>query len=131
MTTSEETINKLTKTLKALKNVPAGTYFCFSYNGNVNLEAFTQEEVRAIRSSFRGVVWKKKFVEYANSWSYTGKTRGGVEITITGCKEGPPACKMVEETVMEERKVPVTYETKMVEVKKVKYICPDGDKVRD
>jgi hypothetical protein len=131
MTVSETTIETITKSLKYLKKVPSGTFFCFNYNGHLSLEADTQAEVRAIRSAFRGVVWKKKFTEWSNSWQYTGKTRNGVEVVITGCKEGPPACKMVEEVVMEERSVPVTYEKKMVEVKKVKYICPDGDKVRD
>jgi hypothetical protein len=131
MTVNEKTIETITKSIRYLKNIPSGTYFGFNYAGSLNFDAKTQAEVRAIRSAFRGVVWKKKFIEWANAWQYTGKTRSGVEVVITGCTEGPPACKMVEETVMEERSVPVTYEKKMVEVKRVKYICPDGDKVRD
>jgi len=131
MTVNENTIEKLTKSLRYLKNIPSGTYFCFNYAGDLSLEADTQEDVKAIRRSFRGVVWKKHFQEWSNSWQYKGRTRNGVEVVITGCKEGPPACKMVEETVMEERSVPTGYTKQMVEVKKVRYICPDGDKVRD
>ena len=134
MTVNERTLNAITKSLKYLKNVPSGIYFCFNYAGHLSLEADTQEQVRAIRKAFRGVIWKKKFIEWNSSWQYTCKTRSGVEVTINGCKEGPPACKMVEEIVMEKREVPsepVTYVTKMVEVKKIRYICPDGDKVRD
>ena len=128
MTIDEKTIAKLTATVKILNKIPHGTYFCFNYRGGINLEGRTQEDVKKIRKSFRGVIWKKRFVEYAETWEYTGTTRTGVEIMITGVTEGPPACKMVEETVMEERSTPIGYEKKMVEVKRVRYICPEGDK---
>lgn len=128
MTINEETISKLTATLKLLKKIPHGTYFCFSYKAGLNLEGRTQEDVKKIRKSFRGAIWSKRFVEYAEVWEYKTTTRDGVEVMITGVTEGPPACKMVEETVMEERSTPIGYEKKMVEVKRVRYICPEGDK---
>src|SRR5215471_507350 len=78
MTVNENTIEKLTKSLRYLKNIPSGTYFCFNYAGDLSLEADTQEDVKAIRRSFRGVVWKKHFQERSNSWQYKGRTRNGV-----------------------------------------------------
>jgi hypothetical protein len=129
MTADEKTITNLDKAMRYIKKLPPGTYFYFSHNGGLQLSATTQNDVKTIRSSFRGVIWKKRFSEYCQQWEYRAKTRTGVEVTISGVTEGPPACKMVEETVIEKRKVPVTYEEKEVEVKRVKYICPDGDKV--
>lgn len=128
MTVNEKTIAALSEAMKILKKIPSGTYFCFSYEAGLNLEGRTQEDVKKIRKSFRGVVWSKRFVEYAETWEYKTTTRSGVKILITGVTEGPPACKMVEETVMEERSVPLGYEKKMVEVKKIRYICPETDK---
>jgi hypothetical protein len=133
MTKKESVLTSLTKSLRYLKNVPDGTYFNFAWDGGLQIEATTQEDVRTIRRIFRGGVWKKNYVEYSQQWEYTTKTRSGVNVRIYGVKEGPAQCKMVEETVMEEREVPaapITYVKKMVEVKKVRYICPDGNKVR-
>lgn len=128
MTVNEKTIAALTAAMKHLKKIPAGTYFCFSYEAGLNLEGRTQEDVKKIRKAFRGALWTKKFVEYAEMWEYRTTTRDGVKITISGITEGPPACKMVEETVMEERSEPIGYVKKMVEVKKIRYICPETDK---
>jgi hypothetical protein len=128
MTVNEKTISVVSEAVKLLKKIPTGTYFCFNYKGGLNLEGRTQEDVKKIRKSFRGVIWSKRFVEYAETWEYKATTRSGVEIMITGVTEGPPACKMVEEIVMEERSEPIGYTKKMVEVKRVRYICPEGDK---
>jgi hypothetical protein len=129
MTANEKTITTLGKALTYIKKLPTGTYFQFAWDGGLYVEASTQDDVKKIRSCFRGVIWKKKYEEWAQRWTYTATMRTGVNIRITGCKEGPPSCKMVEETVMEEREVPLGYVKKMVEVKKVRYICPDSEKV--
>jgi hypothetical protein len=133
MTASDKTIEVINKALKHIKKLPHGTYFNFNYAGDLQIEARTQTEVKEIRRAFGRIVWKKEFVEWRQSWTYKGTTRTGLEVVICGVTEGPPACKMVEETVMEEREVPaapITYVKQMVEVKKVRYICPDGDKVK-
>lgn len=128
MTIDEKTIAKLGAAMKLLKKIPEGTYFCFSYEAGLNLEGRTQDDVKKIRRAFRGAIWSKRFVEYAEMWEYKTTTRTGVKITISGITEGPPACKMVTETVMEERSEPIGYVKKMVEVKKTRYICPETDK---
>jgi len=130
MTANEKTIARLTKALPYLKKIPTGTYFSFQWDGGLNIEADTLEKVREIRSCFRGIIWKKEFMEWSSRWTYTATTRTGVTIRITGCKEAPAACKMVEETVMEEREVPTGYTKKMVEVKRFRAICPDSEKVQ-
>jgi hypothetical protein len=133
MTINETTIATINNSLKYLKKLPKGTYFSYAYNGHLQLEARTQMEVKELRRAFGRILWKKEFVEWRQSWTYKGTTRTGVEVMITGVTEGPPACKMVEETILEEREVPsapITYVKQMVEVKKVRYICPDGDKVK-
>jgi hypothetical protein len=128
MKANEKTIEVISKGLKYLKNLPQDTYFSFSWDGGLHIEGKTQEDVRNIRKAFRGVIWKKEYSEWAQSWSYSATTRTGVNIRIAGVTEGPPQCKMVEEVVMEERSVPTGYTKQMVEVKKVRYICPDGNK---
>jgi hypothetical protein len=133
MILKEQTVVTLNKAIRLLKNVPDGVYFNFGYDGGLQLEARTQEDVKKIRTAIRGSVWKKNFVDYSQQWEYTTKTRSGVNVRIYGVKEGPAQCKMVEEIVMEEREVPaapITYVKKMIEVKKVRYICPDDKKAR-
>lgn len=132
MVKNEQRLEILTKSLRYLRNIPDGIYFSFAYDGGLQIEATTQEMVKEIRRSFPASTWKKNFVEYSGQWEYTTKLRTGVNVRIYGVKEGPAQCKMVEETVMEEREVaaePVRYIKKMIEVKKIRYICPDGNKV--
>jgi hypothetical protein len=131
MTLNEKTVDRITKSIKFLKNVPTGVYFNFDYSGGLQFEARTLAEVRKIRAAFHTRVWKKNFVEYSEQWEYTTTTSSGVNVRIYGCKEGPAQCKMVTETVMEEREVPsapITYVKQMVEVKKTRYICPEDKK---
>jgi len=129
MTKNEKTLTTVAKSLQYLKKIPLGTYFQFAWDGSLMLEATTLEDVKAIRSCFRGIIWRKKYEEWCGRWTYEATTRTGVKVRINGCKEAPAACKMVEETVMEEREEAIGYVKKMVEVKKVRYICPGSEKV--
>lgn len=128
MKVSERTIDTIKQVIKILPKLPENTIFGFSYDASLQLEARTQEEVKQIRRCFRGLIWKKEFVEWSECWNYSTQTKGGLKIKISGVSEGPKQCKMVVETVMEERSVPIGYKKEMVEVKKTRYICPENDK---
>jgi hypothetical protein len=129
MRVNEKSIEMITKSLHYIKKLPSGTYFSFAYDGGLQIEASTQADVRLIRSAFRGVIWKKEYVEWSERWAYKAKTRNGLPVRISGVSEGPPQCQLVEVEVIEKQRVPLTYEEKDVIVKRKKYICPEGDKV--
>ena len=97
-----------------LAHVPDGVFFDTKEKG-LEFQATTLKDVRAIRSAFPGLIWKKTWEEDLSWWEYHTTTVDGSTLRIYAVREGPRQCKAVFETQVVEERIPIAFETRTVE----------------
>lgn len=107
-----------------LTTMPEGIHFATKLGGKlgIDFQAGTQEQVARIRAHFPGVVWNKRHEPNPGWWEYDGDWNG-LHVHIYACREAPPTCRAIEETVIVKERVPVTFEERDVEKKVVRWDC--------
>ena len=126
MYVNEKSLHALGVLLPVIRLLPEHTSIDVGIDGALLFQARTQEQVRGIRGAFPGVVvWTKQYSESLQWWEYTTAI-DGVLIQIYAVREGPPACKRIEEEVEVEREVPVAYEKRLVTEKRIRWECDDA-----
>lgn len=96
--------------------------------GCLQLQATTQDEVRRVRAVFPTVHrWKKTPPGNFSWWQYTGENTDRDSpirtVHIYACREAPPTCRAIEETVTVREKVPVTFEDRDVTKTVIRWEC--------
>lgn len=113
--------------IETLRKLPDDCHFSISSltDGNkieVLLQANTQEQVKRWRGLFPHSTWSKEPHSSLKWWEYKTDYHG-VAVTIYGCMEAPPTCRLERRTEMVEEKVPVEFETRMVEREIIEWKC--------
>jgi hypothetical protein len=88
----------------------------------VEFIAYTQKEVADIRTFFPGALWKKHYRSDLEWWEYE-ISWAGTYVRIYACREAPPSCRAIEETIIVKERVPVTFEEREVEKKVIRWDC--------
>lgn len=104
-----------------LDRIPDGVWTEFS-GTHIGFQAETQEQVKAIRALFPGVIWKKSYDEYVKWWNYDG-TYEGIELRIYAVRQAPPTCTAIEVTETKVEKVPTAWEEREVTRTKLVWDC--------
>ena len=123
MYVTKESLEALAFMLPYLERMPPEATIDFA-DRRVQIQAQTQEKVRAVRQVFPGAtLWVKQWNKYCGWLEYTTSV-DGIAIEIYAVKEAPPACQIVEEEVEVEREVPVAFETRLVKETRRRMVCP-------
>jgi hypothetical protein len=122
--------DKLPALLPLLLALPNDQHFELEFNDNDNAIEFqcdTQIRVRRLRACFPGTVWQKSYSASCQWWEYATEY-AGVKLRIYAVKEAPPSCRAIEEEVEVNEEVPVTFETRVVKKKIIRWDCGGGAK---
>jgi hypothetical protein len=107
-----------------LLTMPDGIHFDTKLGDKPTVQfiANTQKDVAAVRGFFPGALWKKRHDDGFGWWEYDADWNG-ISINIYGCREAPPTCRAIEETIIVKERVPVTFEEREVEKKVIRWDC--------
>jgi len=103
----------LKKFYKVIKKLPEDQYF-ETVRNTLSFTAPTQDDVKKIRSYFKGTIWKKSYNQYGEWWEYKTSIKG-IDIRIYGVSESPKTCVAIKEKRMVKERRPTEYETVEVE----------------
>lgn len=107
--------------------LPEGTYFDAKDDG-FEIQAYTRDQVRKVRRSFPGVIWRKIRVDAVGWWEYTADITPDVHVKIYADREGPISCKKVEKIITETISVPAREAHEETRTHKViTWECPEQE----
>lgn len=119
--------------IEILHRLPEDCYFSIAESGDCNnqlevlLQAQTQEQVKRWRALLPRSTWSKEPHASLKWWEYKTDYHG-VAVTIYGCMEAPPTCRLERRVEIVKEQVPVAFETKNVEREVIEWKC-DGEEV--
>lgn len=105
-----------------IARLPDDAYVSSAKRDYLSLIVMTIADVRAVRRSFPGTTWAKKFQPDQNWWLYSTEI-DGVKIELFGCSDAPAGCKVVSETYEVEEQVATVFETRVVTKTRLRSEC--------
>lgn len=97
-----------------IQKLPDGVYFDVDSSG-LQFQAEDQVGVHAITSALKlPAPWRKSYDKNVKWWEYENRCNG-LNFRIYAVRQAPPTCRAIVETRKVEKKIPIQFETHIVE----------------
>ena len=117
----------LPKVVDSLLGIPGDLYFGLEENEGamgVAMQGWNQAQAADVRALFPGLIWKKSYNNRLSWWEYESYSPTlDCLLNVYGVTEAPPTCTVTRRTIEVEERVPVAFETQMVQKEIVEVHC--------